>query len=806
MRGQTGAGDESAESAPRANILLVDDQPGNLLALEAILADLGQNLISVRSGDDALRLLLQEDFAVILLDVQMQGLDGFATAQLIRSRERTRHTPIIFLTAYDTGDFPVERAYELGAVDYLVKPLLPTILRAKTAAFVDLFHKTERLRRLERREFERRLEEAARRQAEEERGRRESEQRSRRLTEFHEAVMASMGEGLFALDPEGRLTYMNPAAEQLLGWKAAELMGERVHDHIHFMHPDGAPLPVEECAILQVQERGSALRNHQDFFIRKDGTAFPVACSSSPIVSECGTAGLVVVFRDVTRQRQAQQELRESERRYRALADSMPQIVWAARPDGCLDYFNRRWYEYTGFPEGQTGDESWKPILHPEDVQKSVDAWYASVRSGEPYQMEYRFKDRATGGYRWHLVRALPLRGDDGRIVRWFGACTDIDDHKRLEQGLREANAAKDQFLVMLAHELRNPLAPLLSSLYIFGQDEAVRQAHGASLARMERQVRRLNRMVEDLLEASRVVLGRARLRPERLDLARLVRTAVEDRRPLFERAGVALTAATPDTPLWVNGDADRLVQALDNLLDNEAKFVDHGGRVDVRLAADAPASQAVLTISDNGIGIPAEMLGRLFDVFAQADRSLDRKRGGLGLGLAVVKGLVEQHGGTVRAASEGPGKGAEFTLRLPLEPEPAALAPAPAPPRPAGARSRVLVIEDNHDAAESLRVLLEILGHEVRVAFTGTEGVQQALRWTPEVVLSDIGLPELDGYEVARRLRKEPQFRSVLMVAITGYNGDEERRRSREAGFDHHLVKPADVRELQRLLAAHAS
>ena len=486
MREETGAGDEPV---PRANILLVDDQPANLAALEAILAAPGRNLVTVRSGAETLRLLLQDDFAVILMDVQMHGLDGFATAQLIRGRERSRHTPIIFLTAYDSADFPVERAYELGAVDYLVKPLLPTILRAKTAVFVDLFQKTERLRRLERREYQRLLDEAARRQAEEERGRRESEDRSRRLVAFHEAVMGGMGEGLFALDPAGRLTYMNAAAERLLGWTAEELLGRAIHDYIHHRRPDGAALATAECAILRVQQSGESLRDHDDVFLRKDGTYFPVACSSAPIASDGAAGGVVVVFRDVTRQKQAEEELRESERRYRALADSMPQIVWAARPDGHLDYFNRRWYEFSGFPEGGTGDESWLPILHPDDAPPCLEAWAAALRSGDTYQIEYRFKDRASGGYRWHLGRALPVRDAAGRIVRWFGTCTDIDDQKRLEEGLREANAAKDQFLATLAHELRNPLAPLLNSLNVLEHDDAVRRGHGATLERMERQL-----------------------------------------------------------------------------------------------------------------------------------------------------------------------------------------------------------------------------------------------------------------------------------------------------------------------------
>jgi PAS domain S-box-containing protein len=805
MRDATGVGEEPTACA---NILLVDDQPAHLTDLKSILADLGQNLVTASSGEEALRLLFQEDFAVVLLDVQMRGLDGFATAQIVRSRERTRHTPIIFLTAYDSADFPVERAYALGAVDYLVKPLLPAILRAKTAVFVDLFHKTEQLRRLERREFQRRLVEAAACRAEEARGRRESERRSRQLSEFHEAVMASMGEGLYATDARGMATYMNPAAERLLGWTAEELLGRPMHDCIHYKRPDDTLFPAEQCALLRVQRDGSSLREHEDAFIRKDGVVIPVACSSSPIISDGVAAGLVVVFRDVAKQKQAEQELRGSERRYRALADVMPQIVWAAQPDGCLDYFNRRWYEFSGFPEGQSGNESWVPILHPDDLAPCLDAWQKAIESGENYQIEYRFLDRLTGAYRWHLGRALPVRDDAGRIERWFGTCTDIDEQKRLEQDLREANAAKDQFLVMLAHELRNPLAPLLSTLFVLGRDETVRRTHGDALDRMERQLRRLHRKVDDLLETSRVVLGRARLRSERLDLARLVKTVVEDRRALLEEAGVALTVTTPPTPVWIKGDADRLAQVFDNLLDNETKFVDRGGGVTVVLAVCPASSKAVLTFADTGIGFAPEMRDRLFDVFAQADQSLDRSRGGLGLGLAVVKGLIEQHGGTVEASSEGLGRGAKFTLRLTLEPEPRALAATPDLPAssPAGRPSRILVIEDHRDAAESLRTLLEILGHEVRVAFTGREGVEAALAWRPEVVVSDIGLPELDGYEVARRLRNETGFKNLLLVALTGYNGDDDRRRSKNAGFDHHLVKPADVGELERILTLRAS
>ena len=447
-----------------------------------------------------------------------------------------------------------------------------------------------------------------------------------------------------------------------------------------------------------------------------------MACSSAPIISDGSLAGLVVVFRDVTRQKQAQQELRESERHYRALADSMPQIVWAARPDGALDYYNRRWYEFTGLPEGQIGDASWTPIVHPDDLPTTMDSWYAAVRSGDPFQIECRFKDRATGGYRWHLGRASP------------SATTPA------ESRAGSARVRTSTTRSVWSKDCARPTPPRTSSWRCWPTSCATRwrRCSAPCTSRSGRRDPSGPRGVSGPDGTSappaqphggRPAGGVARgvrpgaARPERLDLARLVRAVVEDRRPLLERAGVGLTLAAPATPLWVQGDPDRLAQVLDNLLDNETRFVDRGGRVDVGLTADRCADEAVLTLTDDGIGIAPEMLDRLFDVFAQADQSLDRKRGGLGLGLAVVKGLVEQHGGTVQAASEGLGKGAVFTMRLPLEPEPAALSLAAEAPRPRRRPARVLVIEDNHDAAESLRMLLEILGHEVRWPSTARRG-----------------------------------------------------------------------------------
>ncbi len=333
------------------------------------------------------------------------------------------------------------------------------------------------------------------------------------------------------------------------------------------------------------------------------------------------------------------------------------------------------------------------------------------------------------------------------------------------------------------------------------GEAEAVE----GTAALMERQVRHLTRIVDDLLEVARLSRGRTALRRERLDLARLVRQSVEDRRGLLESAGLTLEVTVPGTPVWVQADPTRMNQVLGNLLDNAHKFTPSGGSVAVKLSAEA--DEAVLRISDTGIGIGPEMLPRVFEVFSQADRSLDRDRGGLGLGLSVARGLMEMHGGTIEAESEGIGRGATFTLRLPTVPEPAALGsqPFPAPGR-GGSGLRVLVVEDNRDAAESLRMLLEVCGHEVSLAHSGPEGVTAARAIRPHVVLCDIGLPGMDGFAVAARLRKSAETSGARLIAVTGYGEEEDRRRAREAGFDAHLVKPVEPQLLLEHLTAQTA
>jgi DNA-binding response OmpR family regulator len=371
------------------------------------------------------------------------------------------------------------------------------------------------------------------------------------------------------------------------------------------------------------------------------------------------------------------------------------------------------------------------------------------------------------------------------------------------EEALREANRRKDDFLSMLAHELRNPLAPLSYGVHLLGLPVVSSEQLTRTRDMLERQVRHMSRIVDDLLDVSRITSGKLSIVCERLDLARLVRQAVEDRRGTLESEGLAIDADVPSQPVWVMGDATRLTQSVDNLLDNARKFTAAGGRVRVRITRDVPAGHATVVISDDGIGIEPALLPHIFDVFAQAEQSLDRTRGGLGLGLAVAKGLIELHGGTVSAASAGKGRGAEFTIRIPAEVEPAVIShvvfDAPAAVKPL----RVLIVEDNVDSADILRTLLEYHGYQVSVAYSGPAGVTAAKTERPDVVLCDIGLPGMDGYAVAGALRQIPETGAARLIAVTGYGRESDKRRALESGFDLHLVKPVNAQTLLGHLVA---
>ncbi|HEV7514871.1 MAG TPA: hybrid sensor histidine kinase/response regulator [Thermoanaerobaculia bacterium] len=366
---------------------------------------------------------------------------------------------------------------------------------------------------------------------------------------------------------------------------------------------------------------------------------------------------------------------------------------------------------------------------------------------------------------------------------------------------LPETDRSRDEFLMKLGHELRGSLAPICNALYLLHHRPDDLSTVLSTLGIFERQVGHLVRLVDDLLDMSRIAQGQVGLQREDLDLRRLVDEVVERRRPSFEAAGIALDLQLAAEPLWIRGDRVRLIQILGNVLDNALKFTDTGGSVHVRLAAPGKADQAVLTVRDTGIGIDAERLAQLFDSFPQADRSLTRGRGGLGIGLTVAKGLIELHGGTIAAASAGIGKGAELTLRFPRVAAPQSREAEPGPSSPYARPLSVAIIEDSLDTAESLGLLLDLLGYTVSVAHSGARGVEVVRKVRPDVVLLDIGLPEMDGFEVARVLKADPATAGCHLVAITGYDQEEDRRRATEAGFEHHLVKPVEPGTLEALI-----
>jgi signal transduction histidine kinase/CheY-like chemotaxis protein len=415
----------------------------------------------------------------------------------------------------------------------------------------------------------------------------------------------------------------------------------------------------------------------------------------------------------------------------------------------------------------------------------------------------------ARGGIRTPVeCGAAPIRPAAGEPLGVVLTFRDVAERTRLEEQLRqrarelaEADRRKDEFLAMLGHELRNPLAPIRHAAEVLRLADPPGPRERWAGEVIDRQVAHLARLVDDLLDVSRITRGKVRLKTDAVELAEVLERAVELSRPLIQARRHELVESLPPAPVWLEADPARLAQVVANLLNNAAKYTDERGRI--VLSAAREGGEAVVRVRDTGVGIPAEMLPRVFDLFAQADRTLDRAQGGLGIGLTLVRRLVEMHGGTVEAHTEGPGKGSEFVVRLPALAGPPRGRPSGGGEIVAAATSRrVLVVDDNADSAEGLAVLLRLRGYEVRTAGDGESALAEAAAFRPGVVLLDLGLPGPDGYEVARRLRREPSAAGAVLVALTGYGQEEDRRHSREAGFDHHLVKPADLVEVEAVLA----
>lgn len=510
--------------------------------------------------------------------------------------------------------------------------------------------------------------------------------------------------------------------------------------------------------------------------------------------SEAGVPDLILLaIEDITEHKAAEETVRQAGERFRLLAQTVPQKIFTTEPSGEAGYFNPQWMEYTGLSFEQIKGWGWEQFIHPDDLTETVRMWKHCITSGEPFHFEHRFR-RADGLYRWHISQVVALNDGEGKAVMWVGSSADIHDGKEAEQ-------RKDEFLALLAHELRNPLAPIGNALHILRQTGGAGETARPAIDMMQRQVGQMVRLVDDLLDVSRISQGKIELQRDRIELGPILSHAVEAAQPHCITMKQELTITMPPQPIYLNADPARLTQIIGNLLNNACKYSDQGGRIELIVETDKV--QVVIRVQDNGIGIAADQLPRIFEMFRQVDTSLDRAQGGLGIGLTLVKRLVEMHGGSIEAHSDGLARGAEFVVRLPV------LAGAPnisqaqsnASLSPT-VRRRVLVVDDNLDSASSMSMLLEMSGHEVHTAHDGIAAVEAAAEWQPDVILLDIGLPKIDGLEAARRIRREQKRVGLpLLIALTGWGQDEDRRLSQEAGFDFHLVKPVDLLVLKTLL-----
>lgn len=673
---------------PPIGILLVDDEVNNLLVLESILGNPQYKLVRAETVDQALFALIHEDFALMVLDVQMPVMSGFELAAMIKKRRKTANLPIIFLTAHYGESEHVLEGYETGAVDYLHKPVNPIILRSKVAVFAELYR------------------------------------RNREIVSMNRALTEEVGERRRI---QSQLIELNNQLEDRVEERTCELQSTNL------------------ALIASEQQSERAQR-----------------------------AGKVGVW----------------DWNIRSGQGTWSRTAW--------DIFGLQGHS------GMVSRDTWLNCIHPLDRDEALRKFEAATKSGE-YHDEFRL---ALPDHKLTWVEAVgAVDFEDGEPVRMLGAIRDITDKKLVEHKLIEANKLKDQFLAMLGHELRNPLAPIRNAVSILRESGAKPQQLHWCLDVLDRQATQLTRIVDDLLDISRISRGIVRMECTELDLGLAIRHAIEACRPLVESRQQILHVQMPPETVWINGNLARLTQIVANLINNASKYSEPQGRIWLELEiATADRILAILKVRDEGRGFEAEKKDQLFELFYQVDSTLDRAEGGLGIGLALVRNLTLLHGGSVDAISRGLGMGSEFIVRLPCTVEPARPTVVdPVPPARENVCARILVVDDNHDSLDSMAMLLRFRGHHVTEATDGLEAVAKALQDFPEIIVMDIGLPGLNGYEACRKIR-ESGLDETLIIAMTGFGQAQDRDCALSSGFDAHLVKPVNVREIMSLIDNHLS
>jgi PAS domain S-box-containing protein len=627
-----------------------------------------------------------------------------------------------------------------------------------------------------------------------ERAARESETAGMAQRGLLEAALVSVDAGVHSWNPMTGQAQWDARMRSLFGFSPDHPASHEAL--IARVHPDDRARV--EAAVARATTAGGPSRYSVEYrILRADGEQRWISSTGFSVFDRDRLARIVGTARDVTERRGVEAALRDSEQRFATLAEGSPVLLWVNGPGGG-EFVNRAYLEFVGVESDcDVRGYDWSRYVHPEDREQYVNAYQRAFAGQTRFTAEFRFR-RHDGEYRWMRSDATPRIGDDGEFQGYVGATVDITERRTAEDALRVADRQKDEFLAMLAHELRNPLAPIRNASEVLAQRYAGDPQAAAPIAMLLRQSEHLARLLDDLLDVTRIAQGRIVLKQSAVEIGTVVGQAIETVGPLAQAKSQLLRLERDEALFYVSGDRTRLVQSVTNVLQNSVKFTHVGGEIVVSVRDAGP--DVKLTVRDNGVGIRAELVPRVFDLFVQSERNPDRSQGGLGIGLCVVKQLIEMHGGAVHLASDGEGRGTTVTIHLPrVEPPPVLVKP----PVPANAARRVLVVDDSTDAADSLAMLMAIEGHDVATAYTAAAALETAERLQPEIAFIDIGLPQMDGYEVARRLRASDRCHAIKLVALTGYGQPGDRDEARRAGFDHHLVKPADWESVDAILAA---
>jgi two-component system CheB/CheR fusion protein len=631
-------------------------------------------------------------------------------------------------------------------------------------------------------------------------------------------------------DVNGIITLFNSGAEQMLGYQAAEMVGKRTPATMHLaseVERRGKELSREFgreiCGfeVFVAYAKAGKFERREWTYVRKDGQRFTVNLVVTAVRKSTGEiTGFLGVAEDISERKRSEQALRKSEERFDlAVAGSNDGIWdWDVRTNEV--YYAPRFKELLGFRDDEFDNKfaAFETALHPDDRQRTLEQIQRHLKEREPYDVEYRLLTNC-GEYRWFRARGQAIWNESGQAIRMAGSLTDITESKQAEVAL-EQNAAeiqhayetlrvaeaearkavdeRDQFLAMLSHELRNPLSAIRNGMGILGHVHADRDAIEHAIKAIQRQVHHMSCLLDDLLDVARITQGKIGFRPRSLDLNELMLESAEAIQPIMDARGHEFSILPDPEIVALEGDPTRLLQIIENLLTNAAKYTPHGGKIAAVLEKQGDFCE--LCVRDNGRGIDPDLLEEIFNMFFQSNHALDRSEGGMGVGLTLVRALVEMHGGTISAKSDGLGKGSRFVVRLPLMAGPASPSDKGIVAE-TGGTARIVLIEDNQDSREMLQTLLRLEGHQVESVEDGQKGLDTILQQRPDIAVIDIGLPIMDGYEVARRVRKHFTKSEVLLVALTGYGQEQDREAAYQAGFDEHLVKPVNLEKLKLLL-----